>query len=212
MRKLIVSEFVSLDGVMQSPGATEEDPSGGFERGGWQVRYFDETLMAAVGEGIAAAGGYLLGRKTYEIFAAFWPQQPAGDPFADTLNTLPKYVVSSTLDEPLSWQHSTLIRGDVAAEVARLKEQPGGNLVVLGSGELVQTLIRHNLVDEYGLMICPIVLGSGKRLFRDASAQARLNLIDSKPTTTGVLILTYEPARDASDAAGEPVAAAAGSR
>ena len=193
MRKLVVNEFVSLDGVMQAPGSPDEDRSGGFEHGGWQMPYFDEVQMNVVSEGMAATGAYLFGRKTYDIFAAYWPHQPAGNPFADTLNGLPKYVVSTTLSEPLGWQNSTLIRGDVAAEVAKLKQQPGKDIAVLGSGELVQTLVRHDLVDEYWLMICPLVLGSGKRLFRDADARTRLRLVDSKTTTTGAVMLTYQP-------------------
>jgi dihydrofolate reductase len=201
MRKLIVSEFLSLDGVMQGPGSPDEDRSGGFEHGGWQIPFLDDVMMSAVGEGIAAAGAYLLGRRTYEIFAAYWPHQPAGTPFADTLNDLPKHVASTTLEEPLAWQNSTLIRGDVAGEVARLKDQPGGNLVVLGSGELVQTLIRHGLIDEFGLIVCPIVLGSGKRLFSDVSAPVGMTLTDSKPTTTGAVMLTYVPTTVATEAA-----------
>jgi dihydrofolate reductase len=210
MRKLIVSQFLTLDGVVQGPGSPDEDRSGGFEHGGWQIPYFDDVMMSAVSEGIAAAGAYLLGRRTYEIFAAYWPHQPAGTPFADTLNDLPKHVVSTTLEEPLSWRNSSLIRTDVASEVTRLKERPGGDLVVLGSGELVQTLLRHDLVDELGLIICPIVLGSGKRLFRDVSSPVGFTLTDSKPTTTGALMLTYQPVATAADRA--TAAAAAGAR
>ena len=211
MRKLIVSEFLTLDGVMQGPGSPDEDRSGGFEHGGWQIRYVDDVMMGGVGEGIAAAGAYLLGRRTYEIFAAYWPHQPAGTPFADTLNGLPKHVVSTSLEEPLAWQHSTLIRGDVAGKVARLKEQPGGNIVVLGSGELVQTLIRHRLVDELGLIVCPVVLGSGKRLFRGVDTPLGFTLTDSKPTTTGALMLTYVPTA-AGAGAGATDAAVVGTR
>ena len=194
MRKLIVSEFLTLDGVMQGPGSPDEDREGGFEHGGWQMPYFDEVQMEFAAEGIAANGAYLFGRKTYEIMAAFWPAQPATDPFAATLNGLPKYVVSTTLQEPLAWQNSTLLKGDVADAIRNLKAQPGKNITVLGSGELVQTLIRHDLVDEFGLMINPLVLGTGKRLFRDGLAPARFRLVDSKTTTTGVLIATYRRA------------------
>lgn len=194
MRKLIVNEFLTLDGVMQGPGSPEEDREGGFELGGWHNQFFDDVQMKAAGEGIAAAGAYLFGRKTYEIFASFWPDQPDSDPFAATLNGLPKYVVSRTLSEPLKWPNSSLLKGEVPAAVADLKQQPGKDIVVLGSGELVQTLMREDLVDEYGLMIDPIVLGSGKRLFRDPLGMKRLQLVDSKTTTTGVLIANYRRA------------------
>ena len=194
MRKLIVSEFLTLDGVMQAPGNPDEDRSGGFDRGGWQLDYFDDVFGRVVMEGLAATGGLLLGRKTYEIFAAHWPNQPAEDPLASTLNELPKYVVSTTLEEPLAWQNSMLIRGDVPADISRLKEQAGKDIQVIGSGELVQTLIRHDFVDEYRLMIHPLVLGSGKRLFREGGSPSRLRLLDSKTSGTGVLILTYAPA------------------
>jgi dihydrofolate reductase len=194
MRKVIVSEFLTLDGVMQAPGDPEEDRSGGFEHGGWQLPYFDDVAGSAISEGMAAAGGYLLGRKTYEIFAAFWPSQPDDDSFAATLNSLPKYVASTTLKEPLKWQNSTLIKGDVAEEVAELKQGPGKDLQVIGSGDLAQTLMQAGLVDEYQLMVHPIVLGSGLRLFREGSPKIPLRLVDSKTTGTGVLILTYQPA------------------
>jgi dihydrofolate reductase len=194
MPKLIVNEFLTLDGVMQAPGAKDEDRSGGFERGGWQLDYFDDVFGSTLMEGLAAAGGFLLGRRTYEIFAAHWPKQPAEDPLAGTFNDLPKYVVSTTLAEPLAWANSRLIRGDVPVELAKLKSEPGKELQIIGSGELVQTLIGRGLVDEYRLMIHPILLGSGRRLFREGDAPTRLRLTDVKPTTTGVLIATYQPA------------------
>lgn len=193
--KVIVSEFLSLDGVMQAPGDPDEDRSGGFAHGGWQRPYFDDVAGGLVFEAMAETGGFLFGRRTYEIMAAFWPSQPDDDPFAAILNGLPKYVASTTLSEPLEWRNSTLLHGDVAKAVAELREQPGKNLVVLGSGELVQTLMENDLVDEYGLMINPIVLGSGKRLFRDGSSNRSLRLVDSKTSSTGVLIATYEPER-----------------
>jgi dihydrofolate reductase len=195
MRKLIVNEFLSLDGVMQGPGSPDEDREGGFVHGGWQLPYFDEVFAEVAAEGIAEAGGYLFGRKTYENMAAFWPTQPDDDMFAATLNTLPKFVASTTLREPLEWQNSTLLQGDVAKAVAELKEQDGKNLVVLGSGELVQKLLENDLVDEFGLMIHPIVLGSGKRLFREGSAKKPLRLIRSTTSSTGVVIASYEPVR-----------------
>lgn len=208
MRKLIVSEFVSLDGVMQAPGHPDEDRSGGFEHGGWQMPYadLDEGQLQAIGEAIAATDAYLFGRRTYEIFAAYWPQQPDTDMFARTLNGLPKYVASRTLAEPLPWEGSILLGGDVASEVARLKEQQGGNISVLGSGELVQTLLRHDLVDELVLMVSPVVVGSGKRLFRDGLSPTPLRLLDSRSTAGGVLTLTYGRTGAASAAASAPTA------
>jgi len=146
-------------------------------------------------EAFAATGGMLLGRVTYENFAAHWPKQPVDDPLAGTMNGLQKYVVSTTLAEPLAWQNSTLIKTDVAGRVAQLKEGSGKEIQVIGSGELVQTLIQHDLVDAYRLMLHPLVLGSGKRLFREGTSMTRLRLVDTKPTSTGVLIVTYEPER-----------------
>jgi dihydrofolate reductase len=200
MRRIIVSEFLTLDGVMQAPGDPNEDRSGGFERGGWQLAYFDDIFGSTMMDAFAATGGMLLGRTTYEIFAAYWPRQSADDPLAAMMNGLQKYVVSTTLTEPLAWQNSTLIKSDVPSEVARLREGSGKEIQVIGSGELVQDLIRHDLVDAYRLMIHPLVLGSGKRLFREDTAMTKLRLVDSKPTTTGVLILTYEPERPGSSA------------
>lgn len=197
MRRILVSEFLTLDGVMQAPGDPNEDRSGGFDHGGWQLAYFDDVFGSAMMEAFAATGGMLLGRLTYENFAAHWPKQPADDPLAATMNGLEKYVVSTTLTEPLAWQNSTLIKGDVAGEVAKLKEGSGKEIQVIGSGELVQDLIRHDLVDAYRLMIHPLVLGTGKRLFRDGTTLTKLRLVDSKPTSTGVLILTYEPEKSA---------------
>lgn len=193
MRKLVVIEFLSLDGVMQAPGAPDEDTEGGFRHGGWSMQYFDDVAGAAAAEGMAATDAHLFGRKTYEIMAAHWPKQPKDDPFAQHLNSTAKYVASRTL-QSVEWENSTLIKGDVAEEVAKLKEQPGKNIAVLGSGELVQTLIENDLVDEYLLTVSPIVLGSGKRLFRDSDQTRSLGLIDSKTTSTGNLMLTYRPA------------------
>lgn len=194
MARVVVSEFLTLDGVMQAPGGADEDRSGGFEHGGWQMPYFDDVGGAVISEGMAATGGFLLGRVTYELFAAYWPTAPSDDPLAQTINGLPKYVVSNTLEEPLSWNNSRLIKGDVAGEIAKLKREPGKDLQVIGSGQLVQALMQHDLVDEYVLMIHPLVLGSGKRLFREGVAKTPLRLADSKTTGTGVVILTYQPA------------------
>ena len=193
MRTLRVIEFLSLDGVMQAPGAPDEDTEGGFRHGGWQRPYFDDVLGAVAADGMAATDGYLFGRKTYEIMAAYWPTAPEDDPYARHLNSTPKHVASRTL-QAVEWQNSTLIEGDVPEEVAKLKEQPGKNIAVLGSGDLVQTLIEHDLVDEYFLAVFPIVLGSGKRLFRDGDRARPLTLVESKSTGTGGVILTYRPA------------------
>lgn len=195
MRKLGVFEFVTLDGVMQAPSGSEEDRRGGFEHGGWVMPYLDEVVASIGLEGMAASGGLLLGRVTYESMAAYWPSAPAEDPFAEGINNLPKFVVSTTLQEPLAWNNSRLIKGDIAEEVAKLKQQPGKDLGILGSGELVHTLMQHNLIDEYQLLVFPIVLGSGKRLFRDGGPTTALRLVDTKTTSTGVVILTYQPAQ-----------------
>lgn len=152
---------------IRRPGDPNEDTEGGFRRGGRQRPYFDEILGTAAGEGMAGTDAHLFGRKTYEIMAAYWPPAPAGDPYGKHLNSVAKYIASRTL-RSVDWQGSTLIEGDVAAEVAKLKEQPGKNIAVMGSGDLVQTLMANDLVDEYSLMVFPIVLGSGKRLFREA--------------------------------------------
>jgi len=194
MRTLVVIEFLSLDGVMQAPGSPEEDTEGGFRHGGWQRPYFDEVLGASAAEGMASTDAYLFGRKTYQSMASYWPTAPADDPFAVHLNSTAKYVASKTLTE-LTWQNSTLIEGDVAARVAELKEQPGQSIAVLGSGELVQTLIRNDLVDVYSLTVSPIVLGTGKRLFRGFDEVRRLRLVDNRTTTTGSVLLTYHPDR-----------------
>jgi dihydrofolate reductase len=193
MRMLRVIEFLSLDGVMQAPGAADEDTEGGFHHGGWQRPYFDDVLGATAAEGMAETDAYLFGRKTYEKMAAYWPTAPEDDPYGRHMNSTPKYVASRTLQD-VEWQNSTLITGDVAEEVARLKKQPGKSIAVLGSGDLVQTLLEHDLVDEFFLAVYPVVLGSGKRLFREADQVRKLSLVDSKPTSTGGVILTYRPA------------------
>jgi dihydrofolate reductase len=198
--KIVVSQFLTLDGVMQAPGDPDEDRSGGFGQGGWQLAYFDDLFGTFVMEGFSATGALLLGRHTYESFARHMPSQPAEDPVAGPMNEWHKYVVSTTLAEPLDWQNSTLIGGDVPSEVAKLKDGAGKDIQVMGSGELVQTLIRHNLVDEYRLMIHPLVLGMGKRLFRDATPLTRFRLVDSRASGTGVLLLTYTPAQEAAAA------------
>jgi len=195
MGKVIVQEWMTLDGVVQAPGAADEDPSGGFGHGGWSLPYFDEVAMEWAVENVAAAGGYLLGRRTYEVFAAHWPTaSEAEQPLAEPLNTKPKYVASTTLSEPLEWRNSTVLEGDVAGAVAALKQQEdGGDLLVIGSPRLVRTLVEHDLVDEFRVMIDPVVVGGGKRLFRDDGALRPLRLLDSQVTTTGAIIATYAP-------------------
>ena len=192
MSKLVVSEFVTLDGVMEDPGGSE-----GFDRGGWAFQFergpegdrfkLDEAL---------AADALLLGRKTYEGFAEAWPSRTDEVGFAEKMNTMPKYVVSTTTDEA-GWNNSTVIKGDVAKEVVRLKQEPGGNILVYGSGELVKTLMEHDLVDELVLMVFPVVLGSGKRLFQDGVDRTALKLVATKPAGS-VVILTFQPAEEGS--------------
>jgi len=192
MRKLVVSTFVTLDGVMQAPGGPEEDPTGGFTHGGWSFNYWDDMMGQVMGEFMAKPSELLLGRKTYEIFAAHWPYIQ-DDPAADKLNSVRKYVVSRTLDE-VNWNNSTLITENVVEAIRNLKEQKGPEIQVHGSGNLIQTLLKHDLIDEFRLWIFPVTIGKGKRLFSDGTQPASLKLIDSKTSTTGVIIATYEPA------------------
>jgi dihydrofolate reductase len=179
---------------MQAPGHPDEDRRGGFEHGGWEPRCADAGHGQRRGGGNRKGRALLLGRRTYERFAAIWPSMPEDNPFTAVMNERLKYVASRTLEGPLSWSNSTLLEGVAADAVAKLKEQPGEDLVVLGSGELTQPLMRRNLIDEYVLPIHPLVLGSGRRLFTDGGAFAALRLVDTKTTTTGVVIATYEPA------------------
>src|SRR5215207_4547376 len=195
MRKLIADEWMTLDGVIQAPGQADEDPTGGFEHGGWHVGYFDDIAQRWVVDSVVKAGGFLLGRRTYEIFAAYWPNAPEEQQvLAEPLNTKPKYVASRTLTEPLAWQNSTVLQGDLVEAVAALKQEDGEDLHVIGSSELVQTLFAHDLVDELRVMIDPVIVGGGKRLFRDDGVLRGLRLLDSQLTTTGVIIATYTPA------------------
>jgi dihydrofolate reductase len=194
MRNVIVNEFMSLDGVVQAPGAEDEDTSGGFRHGGWHLQYFDDLSQKWVLDGITGAGGFLFGRRTYETFAAYWPNAPEEEQMiAEPLNSLPKYVASRTLAEPLEWQNSTLLRGEVAEAVAALKQENGADLQVIGSTELVQTLIEHGLIDEFRVMLDPLVLGGGKRLFRDDGALRPFQLVAHDVTTTGAILAAYAP-------------------
>ena len=192
MRKLIVSTFLTLDGVMQAPGGPEEDDSGGFEHGGWSVNYWDDLMGEVKTEEFNVPFDMLLGRRSYEILGAFWPSAPeeaGGKP----LNDATKFVASRGRPA-LEWEPSVLIEGDAAEGVAELTETDGPELQVHGSGNLIQTLMRHGLVDEYRLWVFPLVLGSGKRLFADGTIPAGLKLVDNKVSTTGVVMGTYEPA------------------
>jgi dihydrofolate reductase len=196
MSKVVVINHVTLDGVMQAPGRRGEDRRGGFEHGGWAVPNNDEVMGRLMGERMAVGGALLLGRWTYESFYSFWPHQ-RDNPYTEVLSNAQKYVASTTLTEPLPWMNSTLLKGDLAQSVAELKQQSGTDIGVLGSGELIRSLMPHGLVDEYLLMIHPLVLGSGRRMFPDGGPPASLELVDSVTTTTGVLIATYRAAAPA---------------
>jgi len=198
MGRIVIMNHVTLDGVMQGPGRADEDTRGGFTQGGWGHRSVtpDDAVGKAMGERMAAGGGlagWLFGRRTYEQLLASWNAQ--GGPFKDALNNSPKYVASTTLEEPLPWPNSTLLGGDVAEAVGALKARSDGVLAIMGSGELIGSLMGADLIDEYLLMIHPLVLGSGRRLF-PANVHVTLRLTDSVATATGVVIATYEPARD----------------
>ena len=194
MRKLIVSTFLTLDGVMQAPGGPGEDDSDGFAHGGWSVSYWDDLMGEVMGAAMSVPFDLVLGRRTYDIFAAHWPHASDADG-AKPLNDATRYVASRSRPT-LEWRNSVLIDGDVAEGVAALKQQDGPELQVPGSGNLVQTLLRHDLVDQYRLWIFPLVLGSGRRLFSEGTVPSGLRLVDSRVSTTGVFIGTYEPAGD----------------
>ena len=189
MRKVVVSEYVTLDGVMEDPGGAEKT-----KHGGWSFQFWSEEAAKFKFDELFASDALLLGRVTYQGFAAAWPTVTDEAGFADRMNGLPKYVVSTTLEE-VTWNNSRLIKGNVAEEVTRLKQQSGQDILVGGSGELVQTLMQHDLVDEYRLMVHPVVVGGGKRLFRDGSDMRVLRLVETKAFSSGVVILSYEPAR-----------------
>ncbi len=194
MRKLIVLSFISLDGVIQAPGGPEEDPTGGFKHEGWAVGYFDDFLIKVMVKQTSKPLDLLLGRKTYEIFAAHWPYVNASeDPFADKLNNAKKFVASKTLSK-LDWNNSELIEGDVAEGIKRIKEQDGPEIQVHGSGNLIQTLLKHDLVDELWLKIFPVTLGTGKRLFAQGTIPAGFKLVESEISPSGVIVASFERA------------------
>jgi dihydrofolate reductase len=194
MRKLVVGTFLTLDGVMQGPGGPDEDRDGGFAHGGWSVKYWDDMMGKLIVEQTLRPDALLLGRKTYEIFASHWPRvTDPNDPLASKLNSMRKYVASRTLRK-VEWHNSTLLPGDAATAVARLKEQPGGEIGVTGSSNLIQTLLKHGLIDEFRLWVFPVMVGSGKRLFGDGTIPGAFRLADTTTSSTGVVIHRYERA------------------
>lgn len=193
MGKIVVTNHLSLDGVMQAPGRPDEDQRGGFEKGGWAAADNDDVMGKVMGEGMTDSGSLLFGRRTYESMFSFWPHQ-TDNPYTDVLNKTQKFVASRTLSEPLPWQNSTLLDGDATRAVAKLKEETNDDITVLGSGVLVQSLLDRGLVDRLVLMIHPVLLGSGRRLFPDSGPPTSLRLVDSVTSTKGVLIATYEKA------------------
>jgi dihydrofolate reductase len=195
MRKLIVSAFVSLDGIMQAPGGPEEDPTGGFTLGGWMFGYGDDGMDISASGFDGKDRELVLGRRTYQIFEAYWPYQPDDHPIAKTLNAAKKYVASRTLTM-LHWNNSTPLHGDAVSAIVALKAQPGPDLQVIGSGNLIQTLQAASLIDEYNVWTFPVVLGQGKRLFSDTAKPSALRLIRSRVSTTGVVMSTYVPGGD----------------
>ncbi len=195
MRKLIVSEFVSLDGVIQAPGGADEDTDGGFVHGGWTWPYWHDDIGAGFMQAMAEADTFLLGRKTWETHGAAFEPMPEGDPFGDIMKRMKKYVVSTTLQSADLWRNSTIISDNVVEEVRKIKAAPGQNIYVDGSSVLVHTLAQHNLVDEYSLLVYPLVLGSGKRLFPDG-LRVNLKLIDTKTFPTGVTLMRYQPSQE----------------
>ena len=199
MRKLTVLNNLTLDGVMQAPGRPDEDTRGGFQHGGWAGPYNDEVKGREMGAGMSRPADLLFGRRTYEDFYSVWPKR-TNNPFTPVLNAARKYVASRTLKEPLPWENSVLLEGDAADAVASLKNEPGNDLLVMGSGELIESLRRRNLIDEYMLLIHPLVLGTGRCMFPHDGTFARLTLVKSVPTTKGVIIATYRPADPAAPA------------
>ena len=194
MRKIIVAEFITLDGVIQAPGGEDEDTENGFVHGGWTHPYWHDDIGAHFFQAVTEADSFLLGRKTWQIHGGAFEPMPAGDPFGDVMNNMKKYVVSTTLESADAWRNSNLIRRDVVDEIRKIKDQPGKNILTDGSSVLIHTLIEHDLVDEYALHVYPLVLGSGKRLFPEGK-RVNLKLISSQPLPTGVVFQQYEPVR-----------------
>jgi dihydrofolate reductase len=192
MRKIIVFTNLTLDGIMQAPGRPDEDTRGGFQHGGWAVPY-NAMASSEARSSMSDIGALLMGKRTYEDFYAYWPKQH-GNPFTEMLNNMQKYVASTTLNEPLPWNNSTLLKGNVFDAVAEIKAQPGSDILVMGSGVLVQSLMKVNHIDQYVLLIHPLVLGTGRRLFPENDGSANLQLKDVKSTPTGVMVATYQPA------------------
>ena len=196
MRKLVVGTFVTLDGVMQAPGGPDEDRDGGFKHGGWLVPFFDQKMVEIMTDWVDAAGGFLLGRRTYEIFAASWPNSAdPNDRIAAALNQRPKYVASRTL-EKVDWHNSTLLKGDVGDEVRKLKARDGDEIQVHGSSDLLQTLLRHDVVDTLRIWQFPVVIGTGKRLFGEGTMPSTFKLVETQFSTTGAVLHVYERAGD----------------
>jgi dihydrofolate reductase len=194
MRKIVVAEFVSLDGVMQAPGGADEDTEGGFAQGGWTAPYWHDDIGAHFFQAMSETGALLLGRKTWQIHGGAFEPMAAGDPFGDVMNTMPKYVVSTSLITAAAWRNSTLIKSNVVEQVRALKAQPGKNIAIDGSSVLVHTLAQHDLVDEYSLLVYPVVLGSGKQLFAEG-VRLNLRLIESRSFPSGVVLMRYAPER-----------------
>jgi dihydrofolate reductase len=195
MRKIIAATFVSLDGIMQAPGGPEEDPTGGFKFGGWTAPYFDEALGAAVGEIFERPFDLLLGRKTYDIFAAHWPHAESGPdaPIAEVFNRIAKHVATRSPGKRLDWNNSHSLGDDIVASLKKLKEGDGPDLLIQGSSDMIQTLLAHRLIDEFTLMIFPVLLGKGKRLFGEGTAPGAMKLVKSQPYPSGVIVARYEP-------------------
>jgi dihydrofolate reductase len=196
MRKIVVSEFVSLDGVMQAPGGADEDTEGGFTNGGWTMPYWHDEIGASFAKEMSEGDALLLGRKTWQIHGGAFEPMAEGDPFGDVMNGMPKYVVSTTLTSAAAWRNSTLISGDVVEEVRSLKAQPGKNILIDGSSVLVHTLAQHDLIDEYHLLVYPVVLGSGKKVFPDG-VRLNLRLVEARPIPSGVVLTRYVVERPA---------------
>ena len=205
MSRIVVTNSVTLDGVMQAPGRANEDRRDGFDLGGWAQPYADSVMGSVMAAGIGDADALLFGRKTYADFASIWPAMTLDNPYTEVINNIPKYVTSKTLPGPLTWNNSILLSGEATTTVAELRERPGKDIVILGSGELVRALMRWGLIDQYTLLIHPLVLGTGRRLFPDGGPSASLDLVDSRTTSTGVIIATYRPAAPAAPAPPVPL-------